>query len=210
MRSRRRLVVLSGLPGTGKSTLAELLSRTLGHPVFSVDPIESAMVSSGVARSFETGLAAYRVSLTLAEMQLARGQGAIIDAVNAVEPAKDMWRGLARRFRIPLIAIECVLSVERLHRRRIAGRLRGLELPEPEWGDVERRRVEFTVWREGVLVVDGGEPKATRLRRALAWVRRHERRGAPTAAARAPRAPRPSPAGRRIRGPARASVTRSR
>lgn len=102
MRRRRRLVVLSGLPGTGKSVLAELLSEETGDPVLSVDPIESAIVQSGIERSFETGLAAYQVCAALAQTQLRRGQGAIIDAVNGVEPARELWRRLVTAFGIPL------------------------------------------------------------------------------------------------------------
>jgi len=33
------LVVLSGLPGTGKSTLAEAIAKQTQLPIFSVDPI---------------------------------------------------------------------------------------------------------------------------------------------------------------------------
>jgi adenylate kinase family enzyme len=45
------LIVLSGLPGSGKSTIAELLAKRLRLPIFSVDPIESAIVEAGIARS---------------------------------------------------------------------------------------------------------------------------------------------------------------
>src|SRR5205814_5196035 len=37
------LIVLSGLPGSGKTVLAEGLSRALSLPMFSIDPIEAAM-----------------------------------------------------------------------------------------------------------------------------------------------------------------------
>jgi broad-specificity NMP kinase len=37
----RVLVVMSGLPGTGKSAIADALRHELGAPVLSVDPIEA-------------------------------------------------------------------------------------------------------------------------------------------------------------------------
>lgn len=52
------LVVVSGLPGTGKSTIADAVGRALSMPVFSVDPIEAAIWRSGVPASHETGVAA--------------------------------------------------------------------------------------------------------------------------------------------------------
>jgi|NGEPerStandDraft_6_1074524.scaffolds.fasta_scaffold74312_3 dephospho-CoA kinase len=54
-------IVMSGLAGSGKSTIAEA-GRVRGCPVLSVDHIKSAIVGSGGTRSFETGLAAYRVA----------------------------------------------------------------------------------------------------------------------------------------------------
>jgi len=38
-----KLIVMAGLPGSGKSTVAEGLSRHFALPLISVDPIEAAM-----------------------------------------------------------------------------------------------------------------------------------------------------------------------
>jgi AAA+ superfamily predicted ATPase len=38
----RMLVVMTGLPGTGKTAVAEAVARALPAPVFSVDPIEGS------------------------------------------------------------------------------------------------------------------------------------------------------------------------
>ena len=43
VRVANRLIVFSGLPGTGKSAVANALGRDLGLPVLSVDPIECAL-----------------------------------------------------------------------------------------------------------------------------------------------------------------------
>jgi hypothetical protein len=51
----RVLIVLSGLPGTGKSTVADGIARALRLPVLSVDPLESAILRAGIAPSFKTG-----------------------------------------------------------------------------------------------------------------------------------------------------------
>jgi len=91
------LIVMAGLPGSGKSAVAEDLARSLGCAVLSVDPVEAAMWRSGVARDQPTGLAAYVVVEVLAAEQLALGHDVIVDAVNAVEPARDQWHRLAER-----------------------------------------------------------------------------------------------------------------
>jgi predicted kinase len=80
----QKLIVLSGLPGSGKSMLAEGLSRALSLPVFSVDPIEAAMWRSGLVK-VQTGIAAYDVAIALADEHLRLGHSVIVDAVNPVE-----------------------------------------------------------------------------------------------------------------------------
>src|SRR5713101_1968057 len=83
--NKSALIVMSGLPGSGKSTIAERIAEKLLIPIFSVDPIESAIIEAGVQQGFETGLAAYIVAATLASEQLKLGISVVIDAVNADE-----------------------------------------------------------------------------------------------------------------------------
>ena len=93
----RMLIVMSGLPGTGKSAIADALGHELGAPVLSVDPIEAAIWRCGIPPSFATGLAAYEVAAVLAEHQLTLGLTAIVDSVSSIEVARDMWRQAAHR-----------------------------------------------------------------------------------------------------------------
>ena len=164
------LIVLSGLPGTGKSTIADGISHARRIPVFSVDPIESAILDAGIPASFETGLAAYLVARILAEQRLAVGLTVVIDAVNSMDQARDMWRKLATKYAVDLRIIECVVSDEQVHRTRVANRVRGLALAEPRWDDVERRRLEWTPWPERHLTLDAVEESGANLARALDYV----------------------------------------
>ena len=116
------LVVTAGLPATGKSTIAEVVGNRLGLPVLSVDPIEAAILSAGIDSAQPTGLAAYLVAETMAEGVLASGRGVVIDAVNAVEPAREQWVKLAARQEATLRFIEVVCSDPEVHRERLAAR----------------------------------------------------------------------------------------
>jgi predicted kinase len=165
------LIVVSGLPGTGKSALADRIGQALGAVVLSVDPIEAAMLESGIERSFATGYAAYRVVSTLVEANLALGQTLIVDAVNSVAEAKAWWPALAEKAGVSLAIIECVCSDGRLHRSRLTGRVRGLgSFPEPSWADVERRREEWAPWTIDHLVLDAIAPLDVNVTAALAYV----------------------------------------
>jgi predicted kinase len=172
------LIVMAGLPGTGKSELARQISRRLRIPVFSVDPIESAVLRAGIKQSFETGLAAYLVAEALADRQLVLGLDAIVDAVNAEEPAKTMWRHLGTKHGLPLRVIECHCSDEAIHRERLTRRVRGLaNFPEPTWESVQRRRLAYTAWSEPVLSIDAASPLEINVGRVLAWLEGRELQG---------------------------------
>ena len=164
------LIVLSGMPGTGKSAIADGIASARGIPVFSVDPIESGIVRAGIPASFETGLAAYLVAERLADRNLAAGLDVVIDAVNSVEEARDMWRGLAAKHDVELRIIECVVSDVDLHRERLVSRRRDLAIDEPSWDDVERRRDEWTAWPEPHLTLDASDPTDANVAKARDFV----------------------------------------
>jgi predicted kinase len=170
--SEIRLVVMSGLPGSGKSTVAEGIARALRIPLLSVDPIESAVIEAGVQRGFETGLAAYLVARRLAHEQLRLGNSAVIDAVNAEEEGKDIWRNLAKDHAMDLILIECFITDGEIYRRRLESRVRNLVgMPEVSWDQVEQRQAHYTDWKEPVLRLDSTQPAGSNIQRALDYIR---------------------------------------
>lgn len=168
--NKSKLIIVSGLPGSGKSTVAESLAEEISLPIFSVDPIEASIIKSGLRRSFETGLAAYLVAETLADEQLKRGLSIIIDAVSPVQEARDMWNNLARKQNATLIIIECVLDRE-LHKKRIESRIRNMHgIPEVTWEDVENRSKEYLLWTEERLVLDTANTHEESVKKALEYI----------------------------------------
>jgi predicted kinase len=149
------LVVVSGLPGTGKSAITDVLGHEIGASVLSVDPIEAAIWRCGITPSFETGIAAYEVAAVLAEHQLSLGLTAIVDSVSSIEVARDMWRQAASRADAELRIIEVICSDERIHRQRLSSRRRNIDgFPEPSWDEVQQRRAEWEPWTDDRLVID--------------------------------------------------------
>src|SRR3954447_26027131 len=73
------LVVVSGLPGTGKTAVAAELAARLGAVHLSVDPIEDALLGAGLPPSCETGVAAYEAARAVAEQNLALGLTVVAD-----------------------------------------------------------------------------------------------------------------------------------
>ena len=159
-----RLLVLAGLPGTGKSTLAGLLAARYHAVWLRVDTVEAALLKAGLARSFETGLAAYIAVRDLAREQLRIGRTVIVDAVNGVEEARQMWRELATECGARRVVLEVVCSDPEEHRRRVESRTPPTPpLPAPTWEEVVHR--EYAPWTEPTLVLDGLRPPGENLAR---------------------------------------------
>ena len=158
---------MSGLPGSGKSSIADGVGRRLGAAVLAVDRIQAAMLRSGLELSWETGVAAYEVAGALAVAQDRLGLDVVIDAVNAVEIARDTFRSGG----VPWCAIEVVCSDVDEHRRRLTARVRDIDgWPEPTWELVEQRRAEWEPWPGERLLLDSVDDLATNIERAAVWV----------------------------------------
>ncbi|TKJ31564.1 AAA family ATPase [Blastococcus sp. CCUG 61487] len=154
------LVVVSGLPGTGKSAVAAALAHRSGAVHISVDVVEDAMLGAGLPRSWETGVAAYEAARAVAEQNLAHGSTVVVDAVNDSEPARDTWRTAAATSRSRLVFVVLVLDDVAEHRRRLATRQRGLtHVPEPSWAEVRARAATYAPWSDDeCLRLDAGRP----------------------------------------------------
>jgi predicted kinase len=138
------LIVMAGLPCSGKSIMAADLGRALKCAVLGVDEVEAAIWRAGVSPSEPTHHAAYLVVARLAAGQLAMGHDVIVDAVNGPEMARAQWRDLAEQMHATLkfIVVEC--SDDDIFRDRVEHRSRDVDgfFPEPTWDGVLRRRAE--------------------------------------------------------------------
>jgi predicted kinase len=152
-----RLIVTSGLPGSGKSSVAEGLARALSVPILAVDPIEAAMWRAHIPKLM-TGIAAYEIAAAAAEENLKLGLSVIVDAVNPIEAAREMWRRLAERQQV------CHCSDPTIHRNRIEARVRGIAgMPEVTWDLVEERRAEYEPWTVDRVTLDTANQSPERL-----------------------------------------------
>lgn len=168
--SKLKVIVFTGLPGAGKSTYAELISKKLQIPIFSVDPIESSILKSGISRSFETGYAAYLVAEKLADEHLKLGMSVIIDAVSPVIEARKMWQELSTKYGANLRIIECILD-EKIHEERIKSRVRNIYgIPEVEWNDVKIQKENFLKWDVERLVLNTGNNKELNIEEILTFI----------------------------------------
>jgi predicted kinase len=165
------LIVVSGIPGTGKSTLADALAVALGAPVFAKDRIEASLWRSGVTAEHDSWTIAEDLLSTLAGEQLRREQSAILDTVARTSESRDAWRAIAEEYLADFKPIECICSDEAVHRRRIDGRERGIPgWYELTWDDVQRARSLWEPWDIDRLVLDAITPLGENVASAIAYV----------------------------------------
>jgi predicted kinase len=169
------LVAMAGLPGTGKSTIGQVVASRLGIPVISIDPIETAILQAGIDSDQPTGLAAYLVAETLAERVLVTGSGAMVDAVNAVAPAREQWVNLATRVSEPIKFIEVICPDPELHRSRIEGWRKSMPHIQLTWNAVEQSFEDYAEWTGpsaaiARITLDSVEPLGVNVERAIAFL----------------------------------------
>ena len=146
------LIIFGGLPGTGKTAIAQQLARELGAVYLRIDSMEQAIRDSGVI-SKPLDDAGYRVGYAVAEDNLLLGRTVVADSVNPLRLTRDAWINVADRTRAKAIEVEVTCSDPVQHRRRVEKRitdLHGLRLPT--WQEVVSR--EYQPWEREHIVLD--------------------------------------------------------
>lgn len=146
------LVVVSGLPASGKSSVASALAERTATTFVRVDRIEQAIVA-WTSLSHPVGPVGYAVAHQVAREQLALRLDVIVECVNPVALTRDAWVATARECGATIVEVEIVCSDEAEHQRRV--RTRGSDvdgLVKPTWAEVVGR--EYEAWGRDRLMVD--------------------------------------------------------
>lgn len=152
------LITFSGLPGTGKSTIARLLAQQIGAVYLRVDTIEQAL-RSGEETDQAIGPEGYFVIYGLARENLLLGATVITDSVNDLMLIRNAYRDIALLSGAKLLEVEMICSDRHKHRFRVENRvsdIKGLTLPD--WSAVEQR--EYQPWERAPLQLDSAQLSA--------------------------------------------------
>ena len=160
------LVVVGGLPASGKSTIGERLARLVRAPYLRVDRIEQAIVAYSPLEH-PIGAAGYAVAYALASEQLTLGLDVVVECVNPVAVTRDAWVATAAAADAAVLEVEVICSDPAEHRRRVLNRPTDVEgLVKPTWEEVLGR--EYEAWTRRHLVVDSSSMSPDEAARRIA------------------------------------------
>ena len=159
-RSRSMLVVVGGLPATGKTTVSRAAAGRIGAAYLRIDTIEQALSefpdregSRGELRHAVTQGLGYDVAYAVARDLLRQGLHVFAECVNPLMITRRAWRDVAETAGAHLVEVELVCSDPAEHERRATTRtvdIPGLFLPS--WTDILER--EYEPWDRAPVVLD--------------------------------------------------------
>ena len=166
---QQTMIILSGLPGTGKTTIAQQLVQELQLPIFSIDDAVDAIPEHMAQHADLFWEDMVHILLHLAESQLAWGNSVIVDSVFMgvdENQTQHRWSDRQRAYEIAQHAeanfrpIYFYISDENVWRERVARR--SAELQDPRvatWTQVTMQRQYFQPWQPGqALFIDSLNP----------------------------------------------------
>ncbi len=145
------LIIFSGLPGSGKSTLSFKLAEHLSATYVRIDTIEQGLKDvCGITQIDGMG---YRLSYWIAEENLRVGNIVLAESVNGWPITRNEWNDVAKKANAPFLNVEIICSDRVEHKRRVESRM--ATIPGhvlPTWEEVLDR--DYKPWNDYRIILD--------------------------------------------------------
>jgi predicted kinase len=164
-----RLLLLSGLPGTGKSFLARKIAQELPCVIVEGDFVRKTLTDGRPDYTAHESSFIHRVSHKVIEQLLDEGRNTIHDATNLAEKHRERLYHVATRTRAKLVIVRTIAS-EAIVRERLAQRFSRrdpFDLSDADWDVYRQLQTEIEPVARAHLVVDTNAGMNEAVRRIL-------------------------------------------
>jgi predicted kinase len=144
------LFIFSGLPASGKSTLAKLLAKEFAAVYLRIDTVEQALRD---LCNIDVQGEGYRLSYRIASDNLQLEKNVVADSCNPINLTRREWEKVAEENHCIFVNIEVFCSDKKEHKSRVETRkseIKNLKLPT--WQEVENR--EYHAWESEKITID--------------------------------------------------------
>ncbi|MEM3075539.1 MAG: AAA family ATPase [Candidatus Bilamarchaeaceae archaeon] len=150
------LVIICGLPGTGKSTLAKTLAEKIGAATISSDSIRMQILEQRTYSEKEKEIV-YEEMFKKAGNLLANGKSVILDATFYKKNYREKAKAHAEKAKTDFFIIECTTD-ERVLKKRLFSRTKKTSESEADFAVYKKVKELFEPISEPHLTVDTSLP----------------------------------------------------
>jgi predicted kinase len=145
------LYIFSGLPASGKSTLAQELAKGIRATFIRIDTVEQGL--RDICNFSVQGGEGYELCHLLASDNLKLGNDVVADSVNPWDLTRKAWNEVATSNRAKFINVEVICSDRNKHRLRVESRVIDVKnLKRPTWEAVLNR--DYHRWTDDRILID--------------------------------------------------------
>jgi predicted kinase len=147
-----KLIIFSGLPGTGKSTLANRLARELHLPLLCIDDVIGDVPAGAGIPFWDSKVA---ILFRLVEVQLELGLSVIVDSV-FMNMDRNHAQELARTYEARFYPIYVFVSDDEVWKQRVNERYDEMNNTDvATWERIQHQRERFREWEpDTALFID--------------------------------------------------------
>jgi predicted kinase len=168
------LIMISGLPGTGKSCLARKLAEREPFVILEADFVRKTLCPQPTYTAWESHWVHCTIHALIRKF-LARGLRVIYDATNLIEYQREMVYHIADKAGTKLVIVVTVGSdevVQERLRRRHEGQREAGDISDATWQIYQRMARQQQPIRRNYLVVDTGQDLDQAIRKILRVARK--------------------------------------
>jgi predicted kinase len=147
-----KLILFSGLPGVGKSTLAKKLARELQLPLLCIDDVIGEIPENAGVPFWDSRVA---ILLDVVKTQLELGLSVIVESV-FMNMDRHHAQELARQYQYRFLPIYMFVSDENVWKERVTSRYNEMnDRDVATWDRIQHQRQRFREWESGsALFID--------------------------------------------------------